>query len=242
MTVAAGERCGRRCVALYDVCVSMLAERSDVVYTPGERGGRQVHARSIGGPLAAGILGVAALGIAFGAGAQESTGPFGGFKHDKSAPIEITSDALEVHQAKHLAVFTGDVVAGQGTLRLTADRVEVSYAGQDQAPGTDQAAGSEAESDPATGVIREMTAKGDVFISNGSETAQGEQARYDVASGTITMTGNVVLTQGENVISGQRLSIDLDQGTGRVEGRVKSIFTPQDSGAQQSGGQEPASQ
>ena len=47
------------------------------------------------------------------------------FKHDRSAPIEITAEALEVRQADQLAVFTGDVIAGQGTLRLTADEMDV---------------------------------------------------------------------------------------------------------------------
>lgn len=152
--------------------------------------------------------------VALPAAAQSPTGPFGGFKHDRSAPIEITSDALEVRQAEQLAIFSGEVVAGQGTLRLTADRVEVTY--DEQAEGSD------------TGAIRNLLADGNVFISNGAETAQGQQARYDVESGMITMTGDVVLTQGDNVISGQRLTIDLDEGQGRVEGRVKSIFTPQD--------------
>lgn len=164
--------------------------------------------------------------------AQEQNGPFGGFSHDSSAPIEITSDTLEVQQAEHLAIFSGDVVAGQGTLRLTADRLEVIYAGQDQ---NDQGSGKDSGADSGqaagTGVIREMVAIGNVFISNGNETAQGERARYDLESGIITMTGDVVLTQGQNVISGQELTINLDTGQGKVEGRVKSIFQPSDSGS-----------
>jgi lipopolysaccharide export system protein LptA len=166
------------------------------------------------------IAGVVLAGLVGGAGltaAAQSQGPFGGFKHDRTAPIEITSDALEVRQAEDLAIFSGEVVAGQGTLRLTADRVEVAY---------DEAA----EGDPETGTIRNMQAHGNVFISNGAETAQGEQAEYDVDSGLITMIGSVVLTQGKNVISGQRLVINLNEGQGRMEGRVKSIFAPQRDG------------
>ncbi|HET7408815.1 MAG TPA: lipopolysaccharide transport periplasmic protein LptA [Paracoccaceae bacterium] len=178
------------------------------------------------GPLTAGLfaslVGLGLVGAAALPAAAQSAGPFGGFKHDSSAPIEITSDALEVRQAEQLAIFTGDVVAGQGTLRLTADRVEVTYADQGQ--------------DSGTGAIRELVAEGNVFISNGAETAQGQKARYDIESGIITMTGDVVLTQGQNVISGQQLTIDLDEGQGRVEsgagGRVKSIFTPQDAGSE----------
>ena len=155
---------------------------------------------------------VAAAAATAPAAAQEK-GPFGGFKHDSSAPIEIVADALEVRQAENLAIFSGEVVAGQGTLRLTADLLTVTYATE----GTDA----------DTGAIQHMRAEGNVFLSNGAETAQGAWAEYDVANGTIHMGGSVVLTQGDNAISGETLVIDLDAGTGRIEGgRVKSVFTP----------------
>lgn len=158
--------------------------------------------------------------------AQE-TSPFGGFKHDRTQPIEITSDALEVRQAENLAIFSGDVIAGQGTLRVNSDVLEVTYEGQDDgSPDTTSAS----ESDDGTGAIKFMVAKGNVFVSNGAETAQGNRAEYDVDAGKISMTGKVVLTQGGNVISGETLTIDTVSGQGRIEagggGRVKSIFTP----------------
>lgn len=154
--------------------------------------------------------------LAVGTAAAQTESPFGGFKHDSSAPIEITSDSLEVQQANNLAIFAGSVIAGQGTLRLTADRVAVSYT-QDKA-------------DSETGAIQNMRADGNVFLSNGAETAKGNWAEYDVASGMVRMGGSVVLTQGGNAISGESLVIDLNVGTGKIEGqgsgRVKSVFTP----------------
>ncbi|MFK7943109.1 MAG: lipopolysaccharide transport periplasmic protein LptA [Paracoccaceae bacterium] len=161
-------------------------------------------------PLVLGCL------LALPATAQEN-GPFGGFKHDRTEPIDITADALEVRQAENLAIFEGGVVAGQGTLRLTAERVEVTFDPDNQ-------------TDDNSGAIKKMIARGNVFISNGSETAKGERAEYDVDGGKINMTGKVILTQGSNVISGQTLTINLNSGQGRIEGtgsgRVKSIFTP----------------
>ena len=175
---------------------------------------------------AAGIAAVAVLAGATPLPAQ-GAGPFGGFKHDSSAPIEIASDSLEVRQAEGKATFSGEVVASQGTLRLTADELVVSYA-----------TGAEAGE---TGKIRHMRAEGNVFLSNGSETAKGAWAEYDVAGGTMRMGGNVVLTQGENAISGEALVINLDAGTGRIvgrgEGRVKSVFTPSSGRSQGSAGQ-----
>ncbi len=161
------------------------------------------------------LIAVAALVAAVPAMAQDKS-PFGGFKHDSKAPIEITSDSLEVRQAESLAIFSGEVVAGQGTLRLTADKVTVTY--------------SAGKSETGTGTIKKMRADGNVFLSNGAETAQGAWAEYDVAGGMMKMGGKVVLTQGSNAISGESLVIDLNAGTGRIEGdgggRVKSVFTP----------------
>ncbi len=163
---------------------------------------------------------IAAAAAATPAAAQETAqakGPFGGFKHDSSAPIEIVADALEVRQAENLAIFTGEVVAVQGTLHLTADLLNVIYAAEQ----------SDTNASPGTGAIQNMRAEGNVFLSNGAETAQGAWAEYDVASGMMRMGGNVVLTQGGNAISGESLVIDLNAGTGRIEGgRVKSVFAP----------------
>jgi lipopolysaccharide export system protein LptA len=149
------------------------------------------------------------------AAAQQSGSPFGGFRHDSAAPIEITADSLEVRQAEGVAIFEGQVVAGQGTLRLTSQRLLVRYVegGEGAAEGS--------------GDIDSLRAEGDVFLTSGAETATGQWADYDVARGFVTMGGGVILTQGDNAIRGERLSVDLNAGTGRIEGgRVQSVFTP----------------
>ena len=150
---------------------------------------------------------------AMGAAAQQAANPFGGFKHDSTQPIEITADALEVRQAESRAIFSGAVVAGQGTLRLTADTLDVWYA--------------QAEGGGGGGDIDRLRAEGDVFLTSGAESARGAWAEYTVSTGMITMGGGVVLAPGENAIRGERLVVDLTSGQGRVEGgRVQSVFNP----------------
>ncbi len=145
------------------------------------------------------------------AATAQTQNPFGGFRHDNTQPIEITADALEVREAERRAVFTGDVVAGQGTLRLTADTLNVWYL----------------EDGGETGAIERVRAEGDVFLSSGAETARGAWADYDVTTGLVTMGGGVTLAQGENAVSGERLTVDLTEGVGRIEGgRVRSVFNP----------------
>jgi lipopolysaccharide export system protein LptA len=157
-------------------------------------------------------LALALLLLATAAAAQES--PFGSFKHDSTQPIEITSDRLTVNQSQQVATFAGEVVAGQGTLRLAATEVQVFYDADETA------------ADAETGRIRLMKATGRVLLTNGTEAAEGEWAEYDVAKGIITMGGSVLLTQGENAISGQELWIDLNAGVGEIKGRVKTVFQP----------------
>jgi lipopolysaccharide export system protein LptA len=55
---------------------------------------------------------------------------------------------------------------------------------------------------------------------------------FDMAANTLTLNGNVVMSQGQNVLRGQRLSVDLITGVSRVEsgksssGRVQGVFLP----------------
>lgn len=161
----------------------------------------------LAGLIAAGALSLSAM--------AQGSGPFGGFKHDREAPVEISADALEVRQADSIAIFSGQVVAGQGTLRLTAERVEVTF-------------DPEAEGEGETGAIKTMKANGNVFLSNGAETAQGREAEYNLDTGMVRMRGDVILTQGDNVGKGETLVINLNTGEATMKGRVSLILKPTD--------------
>lgn len=138
--------------------------------------------------------------------APAQTIAFGGLKADISAPVEVAADKLSVNQADGSAVFTGNVVIGQGEMRLSADSVIVIYA----AGGQDR--------------ISSLQASGQVTLVSGADAAEAQQAVYDVASGNVTLTGDVVLTQGRNVLSGERMVVDLATGSAQVEGRVRTIL------------------
>ena len=141
---------------------------------------------------------------------------------DTDNPIEITADSLEVKRNENIAIFRGNVDALQGEMRLHADELTVHY----------RSAGS---GDSGINAISRIDAAGSVFITSSRETAQGEVGVYDVENNLITLTQNVVLTRGENVIQGNRLVLNLTTGQSRVdggvgatrsEGRVQSLFVP----------------
>lgn len=133
---------------------------------------------------------------------------FGGLRADVSAPVEVASDHLSVNQSDGSAEFTGNVVIGQGEMRLSADSVTVVYA-----------AGGQTR-------IRSLQASGNVTLVSGPDAAEAAAALYEVETGRVTLTGDVVLTQGGNVLTGDRMTVDLDTGTAQVDGRVRSVLQP----------------
>ena len=138
--------------------------------------------------------------------AQQAAIDFGGLAQDTSLPVEVAADNLEVNQADGTAVFTGNVLVTQGEMKLSADRIQVVYATEGE------------------GRIQTLNANGGVTLVNGAEAAEAAEAVYDIDSGNVVMTGDVMLTQGQTALSGNRLVIDLTSGTGRMEGRVRTIF------------------
>lgn len=139
--------------------------------------------------------------------AQGAAVEFGGLQQDPTLPVEVTADSLTVNQADGTALFSGQVIAIQGDLRMTAAEVTVIYA------------------EDGGGVDR-LHATGGVTLVSPTEAAEAREAVYTVATGSVVMTGDVLLTQGRAAISGQTLVLDLRAGTGTMQGRVQTVFTP----------------
>ena len=144
--------------------------------------------------------------LAFAQGAQVA---FGGLKQDASLPVEIVADQLQISQADGSAMFSGNVEIGQGDMRITAGQVQVLYTAGDG---------------DSTGQISRLIATGGVTVVNGSEAAEAARAEYSISGQSITMSGDVILTQGSNALSAERMVINLGNGTASMEGRVRTIL------------------
>ncbi|HEY5711408.1 MAG TPA: LptA/OstA family protein [Allosphingosinicella sp.] len=131
--------------------------------------------------------------------------------HDASAPVDVASERIEVQDRANRAIFSGNVVAVQGNLRLNSSRLTVVYANS----------GNNTQ-------IQRLEASGGVTLRSPTETARGQFAIYDLGRRLVTMIGGVTLDQGANHVQGGRLVLDLDSHravmdggaqTGRVSGR-----------------------
>ena len=139
--------------------------------------------------------------------AQEAKIAFGGLAQDTSLPVEVQADMLSVNNADGTAIFEGNVLVGQGEMRLAAAKVAVEY-------------------DKDGKSIARLHATGGVTIANLADAAEAQEALYTIDSGVIVLTGDVLLTQGASALSGQKLTIQLKDGTGVMEGRVSTVFVP----------------
>jgi len=164
--------------------------------------------------------------------AQPSKGPpnaLQGFSQNRDQPVHIEAATLEVRDKDKVATFSGDVKVKQGDTGLRCKSLVVFYEGNDADGKTLQAAS------PGPGgqqKIKRLEARGGVVVTHKEQTATGESGIFDMKTNTVTLNGNVVMTQGQNVLRGDRLVVDLTSGVSRVEsgkngqGRVQGLFQP----------------
>jgi lipopolysaccharide export system protein LptA len=120
--------------------------------------------------------------------------------HNSNAPVDWDAQRMEVQDQQGKVIFTGNVVARQADLTLTAPRVIAAYSKK-----------------PSTHVDR-LDASGGVVIKGPGETARGSFGIYDLNQKIITMVGGVTLTRCDATVSGARLVYDLNSGRAVMDG------------------------
>ncbi len=154
------------------------------------------------------ILSATLMVMASFAFAQSAAIDLGMKDFDKSQSVEVTANTLSVNQADGTAIFEGNVLVVQGEVRMSAGSVRVEYG---------QAEGS------ASGISR-LVASGGVTFVTATDAVEAQEAVFSVDAGTVLLSGDVLLTQGPNAISGDTLTVDLQTGSGTMEGRVRTVF------------------
>jgi lipopolysaccharide export system protein LptA len=159
-----------------------------------------------------------------------------GFSQNRDQPIQIEAASLEMRAKKMEATFAGHVKVIQGDTTMTSKTLVVFYdstPAPSAAPAPNSKAAKSAPIQAATpgpggsSSIRRLEAKGSVVVTQKDQVVTGESAVFDTKANMITMLGGIVLTQGKNVLRGDRLLVDMTTGVSRVEsdsGRVQGLF------------------
>jgi lipopolysaccharide export system protein LptA len=83
--------------------------------------------------------------------------------------------------------------------------------------------------------IRRMEARGNVVVTQKDQIATGDRGDFDMRTNTVVLSGKVVVTKGQDVMRGERLVVNLTDGVSRMEGgRVEGIINPKSNSEQKS--------
>ncbi len=124
--------------------------------------------------------------------------------HDSNAPIDISSDRIEVQDRADRAIWVGHVHVVQGDMVMDSARMTVAYR-KATTPGADPE-------------IQRIDASGGVTVVTPSERATGNFGIYDLDKRVITLIGGVTLVRATNTVKGARLVIDMNSGKATVDG------------------------
>jgi lipopolysaccharide export system protein LptA len=182
-----------------------------------------------------------------------------GFSRNKNEPVKIESNKLEVRDKEKLAIFTGNVFVQQGDTTMRSPELRVFYEA-DSAKGTKGTkkksetppAGSAPSATPVAATktasgkvaatesnvsqkIKKIEALGGVIVTSKEQKATGDRADFMMKENIVILTGNVVVSQGQNVMRGDKLIVELNTSRAHMEagsngkpGRVQGLFLPSD--------------
>lgn len=126
-------------------------------------------------------------------------------------PIEITADRLSADSVRNSVTFEGNVLAKQGDVTMSSDRLFAEYS-------------------RVSGLIEKIVADGSVRVIQEGREARAAQAVFFNLEQRIVLSGGADLTQGANTLKGETVTIFLRENrsvvTGGEGGRVRAVIQP----------------
>jgi len=143
-------------------------------------------------------------------------------------PLNIDAGKLDYFDQDQKLVYSGSVIVTNGPSTLKASRLTIFLEGKG-ADGKGAAAPAGASSNDR---VKHIEADGPVTLVSKDQVGTGDHGSYEKAENKVYLTGNVTLTEGDNIVKGDRLVYDTITGIASVQGgaaqggRVQSTFTP----------------
>jgi lipopolysaccharide export system protein LptA len=158
----------------------------------------------------------------------------GGFKADRGAPMSVEAALLEIFESANKAVFSGQVTAVQGEMKLHTSQLTAFFSGKAGLGLSDAGEPPVASTTGGKGKAREkseivrLEARQTVEVSSKEQSATSKWGDFDVKANTALLGGGVTMTklvpdpkdstkQTVDVVAGERLRLDLTTGVYQVE-------------------------
>ncbi|ESQ90403.1 LptA/OstA family protein [Asticcacaulis benevestitus] len=159
---------------------------------------------------------LAAVGLGFGLSGAVQAQVSG-----QGGPVMVGGDAMHLEENTHTQVWNGRVEVKQDDARLRADNIRITFAPGDSGSGF--------------GPVQVIEATGNVYYVTTDNTIKSDQAVYTKSADNLIFTGQVILTQKQNVMTGSRLVYQVTNKVTNFDngnGRVKAIIYPDKKPAQ----------
>ena len=164
--------------------------------------------------------------------------------------LVVSADRMEMQLDGRTVELTGNVRVEDSNMSLTALKMMVYLTESEKDNEKDGEQKKEPQKDEDAShsnmKLQRIEADGEVVLRklDGTESAMGDHAVYDVKDDTILMTGNCSIIQGKNTMMGDkvvydrkkakiniqkpRLTIQIDKKGGKNNGALGNIFTDKD--------------
>ena len=169
------------------------------------------------------------------------------------APTVVEAATMDIDMENNIATLLGNVVVDDQDVKITCDKMVIYMEDKAETPEgtgaekkTPKASSSRTaaeEDDPAGGKqLKKIECFGEVVITHRTDpkdstqkeqVATSDYAVYDVAAGTITLTGRPVLTSGTDRLDAEKIVFEVDTGRTLITTGKGTYYgdTPLSSGA-----------
>lgn len=133
---------------------------------------------------------------------------------NQDGPIQVNANEIDIQPQNNLAFFTGNAEFTQNGYVIRADKFKVVY--RDKGTG-------------ASNKIDKLYADTETVLVSSEEKIRGDRLVFDGATSVATFYGNVILTQKQNVMTGDELRVNTKTKQSTIKstgGKVRAVFFP----------------
>ncbi|MBM9604089.1 lipopolysaccharide transport periplasmic protein LptA [Desulfopila inferna] len=126
-------------------------------------------------------------------------------------PIQIEADKMTAVEKSQTVIFSGNVDATQGDVRIRSDEMTIFYIEDEMKTGP-KSAGKDAQQ------VEKIICKGNVEVTSQEWLGTSETMHYFSKKNLVQLIGNAKAYKGQNMVQGERIDYDLETGQSEVYG------------------------
>lgn len=143
------------------------------------------------------------------------------------APIHIEANKMTSTEKSNTVVFSGDVDAKQGDVRIRSDEMTVFYNELDSGSkgkekDKDKKKAAQPTEKKTSQQVDKLICVGNVEVTRGEWLGTGKKMVYLSKERQVILTDNAKAWQGQNMVSGDKIIYYLDEGRSEVVGGSKA--------------------